>query len=135
MPSRRLSQSCHTLPDSYDSKSPACSNLGAGILTVAVNQSQGMIGRLLSARVDVFHPNFSHFVQADHVVVAEHLRRQRALATAPDGGIVPSTIGNMCHGAACVTAVVVPRRHGSCTCKTLASVPFIARAHGYETLW
>jgi len=72
-----------------------------------------MIGRLLSARVDVFHLNFSHVAQADHGVAAEHLRPQRALATAPDGEIGPSTIGNMCHGAACVMALVVPQRHGS----------------------
>ena len=71
-----------------------------------------MIGRLLSARVDVFHLNFSHVAQADHVVVAEHLRPHCALASAPDGGIGPSTIGNMCHGAACVVALLVPWRHG-----------------------
>ena len=74
---------------------------------------QGMIDRLLSARVDVFHLNFSHVAQAGHVVVVEHLWPQRALATAPDGGIGPSTIGNMCHGAACVVALLVRRRQGS----------------------
>jgi len=35
-----------------------------------------MIGRLLSAGVDVFRLNFSHGAQADHAQVARHIRRQ-----------------------------------------------------------
>ena len=35
-----------------------------------------MIGRLLSAGVDVFRLNFSHGAQADHAKVAQHIRRQ-----------------------------------------------------------
>ena len=35
-----------------------------------------MIGRLLSAGVDVFRLNFSHGAQADHALVAQHIRRQ-----------------------------------------------------------
>ena len=40
------------------------------------SQSQEMIGRLLSAGVDVFRLNFSHGAQADHALVAQHIRRQ-----------------------------------------------------------
>ena len=40
------------------------------------SQSQDMIGRLLSAGVDVFRLNFSHGAQADHALVAQHIRRQ-----------------------------------------------------------
>ena len=35
-----------------------------------------MIGRLLSAGVDVFRLNFSHGAQSDHIQVAQHIRRQ-----------------------------------------------------------
>ena len=40
------------------------------------SQSQDMIGRLLSAGVDVFRLNFSHGSQADHAQAARHIRRQ-----------------------------------------------------------
>ena len=43
-----------------------------------------MIGQLLCAREDVFQLKFSRAAQTDRVVVAERLRRQRALAGAPD---------------------------------------------------
>jgi hypothetical protein len=72
-----------------------------------------MIGRLLSAGVGLFDLNFSHGAQADHAVVAEPIRRQRAFAGTPDGGIAPLAICNMYHGAACVMALVAPRRYGS----------------------
>jgi hypothetical protein len=74
-----------------------------------------MIGRLLSAGVGLFDLNFSHGAQADHAVVAEPIRRQRAFAGTPDGGIAPLAICNMYHGAACVPALVGvgPRRYDS----------------------
>ena len=40
------------------------------------SQSQDMIGRLLGAGVDVFRLNFSHGAQADHALVARHIRKQ-----------------------------------------------------------
>ena len=40
------------------------------------SSSQDMIGRLLSAGVDVFRLNFSHGAQSDHIKVAQHIRRQ-----------------------------------------------------------
>ena len=40
------------------------------------SQSQDMIGRLLGAGVDVFRLNFSHGAQADHALVAQHIRKQ-----------------------------------------------------------
>ena len=40
------------------------------------SSNQDMIGRLLSAGVDVFRLNFSHGAQADHIQVAQHIRRQ-----------------------------------------------------------
>ena len=58
----------------------------AAILTEAVRLSQEMIGRLLSAGVDLFQLNFSHVTQAYHVVVAEHIRRQSAFAGTPKWG-------------------------------------------------
>ena len=59
-----------------------------------------MIGRLLRAGVGLFDLNSSHVAQADHTVVAEHIRRQRAFAGTPDGGIAPLAICNVYHGAA-----------------------------------
>ena len=40
------------------------------------SSNQDMIGRLLSAGVDVFRLNFSHGAQSDHIQVAQHIRRQ-----------------------------------------------------------
>ena len=45
----------------------------AAILTEAVRLSQDMIGRLLSAGVDLFQLSFSHVTQADNAVVAEYI--------------------------------------------------------------
>ena len=42
-----------------------------------------MIGQLLCAREDVFQLKFGRAAQTDRVVVAERLRRQRALTGAP----------------------------------------------------
>ena len=72
-----------------------------------------MIGRLLSTGADLFQLNFSHVAQADHEVVAEQVRRQRAFSSTPNGGIAPSNICNMYHGAACVMGLVAERRYGS----------------------
>ena len=66
-----------------------------------------MIGQLLSAGVGLFDLNFSHVAQA------EHAQRQRAFAGTPDGGIAPSAICNMYHGAAFIPALVGPRRYDS----------------------
>ena len=105
----------------------------AAILTEAVRLSQDMIGRLLSAGVDLFQLNFSHVTQPDHVVVAEHIRRQRAFAGTPNGGIGPSNIYNMYHGAACIVDLVARRRYGShyeryCdTALVVATLPYFTR--------
>ena len=64
---------------------PACSDVSAAILTVAVRQSQHMIDKVLSAAMDLFQLSFSHVAQADHAVVAEHIRRQHAFAGTPHG--------------------------------------------------
>ena len=44
-----------------------------------------MIGRLLSAGVGPFQLNFGQVVQTDHVMVAQHIRRQRAFTGKPYG--------------------------------------------------
>ena len=62
--------------------------------------------------MDLFQLNFSHVTQADHEVVAEQIRRQRAFSGTPSGRIGPSNICNMYHGAACVMGPLVPRRYG-----------------------
>ena len=72
-----------------------------------------MIGRLLSAGVNPFQLSFGHVARANHIVVAPHIRRQRACGGKPDGGIGPSAFCNIYHSAACVMALVVPRRYGS----------------------
>ena len=54
-----------------------------------------MIGRLLSTGVDLFQLNFSHVARADHQVVTEQIRRQRAFSGTPNGRIGPSNICNM----------------------------------------
>ena len=93
-----------------------------------------MIGRLLSAGVDPFQLNFGHVAQTDHVMVAQHIRRQRAFAGKPDAGIASSLSCNICHAAVCGMALVAPRRFGS-LCERYCDVALIDSTLPYFDLW
>ena len=89
-----------------------------------------MTGRLLSAGVDLFQLNLSHVAQADHEVMAEQIRLQRAVSGTHNGRIGPSIICNMYHSATCVMGLVAPRRYGS-LCERYCDIALIVSTLPY----